>query len=308
MLHLLHDRSSVQAMIPPSVEQRIREGFETLSPGMKKAGRYVLDHPEDVALLTMREQSRRAGVPAATMTRFSQRLGYAGFNELRALFAASMRGRVSDFSQRADALAARREKMGERNLATSVVASVAKKIDALRDDARLGAIMIAADMLFEADCVLCLGHRSCYAPAYHFAYTAGLNGTRTVLLDAPGGIGIDPLGASGASDVMLAVSFAPYTRRTIEIAASAHELGVPIVALTDNPLSPLARIATHVVVAQTDIGHAAYATAPIFAVAEILATLIAARAGPQGRQVLERNETELTRRRTYWAPDEALPA
>ena len=87
-------------MIPAGVEKRVREGFESLSPGMRKVGRYVLEHPEDVALLSMREQSRRAGVPPATMTRFAQRLGYAGYDEVRGLFANAMRGRVSDFGQR----------------------------------------------------------------------------------------------------------------------------------------------------------------------------------------------------------------
>ena len=74
---------------------------------MQKVGAYVLDHPEDVALLSMREQARRAGVPPAAMTRFAQRLGYTGYDELRGLFAASIRGRVSDFGVRAGELAAR---------------------------------------------------------------------------------------------------------------------------------------------------------------------------------------------------------
>ncbi len=295
-------------MIPAGVEKRVREGFESLSPGMRKVGRYVLEHPEDVALLSMREQSRRAGVPPATMTRFAQRLGYAGYDEVRGLFANAMRGRVSDFGQRAGTLAARREELGEWKLAGTVARALADGVTAISDEPRLASIVEAASVLASAERILCLGHRSCYAPAYHFAYVAGLNGAPTVLLDAPGGIGVDAVSSSGPDDAMLAVSFSPYTRRTVEIAASASELNIPIVALTDSPVSPLARIADLAVSIPTDLAHAAYVTAPIFAVAEVLAALVVANAGPEGRRILERNETELARRRIYWIEDEGALA
>ena len=94
-------------MTPQVVAERIAAEFKALPDRMQKVGTYVLDHPEDVALLSMREQARRAGVPPAAMTRFAQRLGYTGYDELRDLFAASMRGRVSDFGARAGELAAR---------------------------------------------------------------------------------------------------------------------------------------------------------------------------------------------------------
>ena len=48
-------------------------GFDTLPPQLKEAARWVIDHPADVALLTMREQARRAGIPPATLTRLAQR-------------------------------------------------------------------------------------------------------------------------------------------------------------------------------------------------------------------------------------------
>ena len=70
-------------MTVQAVTQRISAEFEKLPDRMRRVGTYVLDHPEDVALLSMREQARRAGVPPAAMTRFAQRLGYAGYDELR---------------------------------------------------------------------------------------------------------------------------------------------------------------------------------------------------------------------------------
>ena len=44
------------------------------------------------------------------------------------------------------------------------------------------------------------------------------------------------------SDAVLAVSFTPYNSITPELAASAAQRGVPVVALTDSAFSPLAAI------------------------------------------------------------------
>ena len=61
----------------------IVEAFDILPPQLQTAARYMLDRPDDVALLSMREQARRAGVPAATMTRLAKRLGLEGYDQVR---------------------------------------------------------------------------------------------------------------------------------------------------------------------------------------------------------------------------------
>jgi DNA-binding MurR/RpiR family transcriptional regulator len=290
-------------MVPQPVSRRLAAEFPSLPERMREVGRYLLDHPEDVALLSMREQARRVGVPPATMTRFAQRLGYAGFDELRALFAASIRGRVSDFGVRAGELAARRERLGEPTLALALANGLAERVAALTHPDRQGAIVDAAGLLAGARRIFCAGHRSCYAPAYHFAYVAGLYGAPTRLLDGPGGVGGDALSAGGAEDALLAVSFSPYTRFTVELAAFARDAGIVVVALTDSPLSPLARVADRVISVPTDLAEAAYVTAPAFAAAEMLAALVIARIGAEGRAALDRHEGDFARRRIYWTED-----
>ena len=51
----------------------------------------VLERPRDVALLSMREQARQAGVQPATMTRLAKHLGMDGYDEVRELYAAAVR-------------------------------------------------------------------------------------------------------------------------------------------------------------------------------------------------------------------------
>ena len=71
----------------------IVEAFDILPPQLQTAARYMLDRPDDVALLSMREQARRAGVPPATMTRLAKRLGLEGYDQVRELYAGAGAGR-----------------------------------------------------------------------------------------------------------------------------------------------------------------------------------------------------------------------
>jgi len=289
-------------MLPQYVAELIVGAFQELPDDMQRVSTYVLNHPEDVALLSMREVARRLSLPPATMTRFAQRLGYSGYVELREQFAATMREQVSDFSDRAGRLAARREQMGETSLAQSLADNLADRVAGLTKGALLAEVVAAAETVAAARRVFCLGHRSCYAPVYHFAYITGLYGTPIRLLDAPGGIGADALNDMNDGDVVVAAACAPYTRLTIELAAASKERGAQVVAVTDSHASPLARIAVRTVAIANDVGGPTSAVTPILAAMETLAALVAARTGETGRQMLERNESGFTHRHVYWSP------
>ena len=65
--------------------ERIIRTFDEMPAQLQAGARYVLDRPRDVALLSMREQARQAGVQPATMTRLAKRLGMDGYDEVREL-------------------------------------------------------------------------------------------------------------------------------------------------------------------------------------------------------------------------------
>src|SRR5258707_12348074 len=76
-----------------SFDSRLKANFENLSPQLQEAARWVIDHPADVALLSLREQARRAGIAPATLTRLAQRLGLRGYDGARKVYADAVRGR-----------------------------------------------------------------------------------------------------------------------------------------------------------------------------------------------------------------------
>jgi len=63
-------------------QDRIRENYESLTPGFRKLADFIMNSTLDAAFLTATELSRRVGVDPATVVRFAQELGYSGYREL----------------------------------------------------------------------------------------------------------------------------------------------------------------------------------------------------------------------------------
>src|SRR5262245_16025292 len=94
----------------------LTDHFDSLPSQMQVAARWLSGHPLEVALLSMREQARRAGVPAATMSRIAKRLGFDGFDALKALHAQLIREPSSSYQSKAEQLITRQRGHSEQSL------------------------------------------------------------------------------------------------------------------------------------------------------------------------------------------------
>ncbi|MFT2109719.1 MurR/RpiR family transcriptional regulator [Marinomonas sp. 2405UD68-3] len=66
-----------------SIEQRIKEIYEKLSPTQQKLATCILNHQGDIATYSATELSKLAGVSKSAVTRLLQRLGYRDFGEVK---------------------------------------------------------------------------------------------------------------------------------------------------------------------------------------------------------------------------------
>ncbi|MER8716260.1 MurR/RpiR family transcriptional regulator [Mesorhizobium sp. M1295] len=255
--------------------ERLIEDIDAMSKQFQLAARYIIDQPHDVALLSMRDQARLAGVLPATMTRVAKHLGLTGYDELRQIYAEAVRSGDFGFAGKADAQAAAQKLKGDHGLAREILLAQAAQIGQLAESSQLDAIVSTARRLANAKSVFCIGLRSSHAIAWHLHYILSMIGDKSVILEAIGGTGSDALSRAGRNDVLFATSVFPYTRVTVEIAECAHQHGIPIVAITDSLVAPLARVADDVVLVQTKSPSFFHTMTPAFAVAEVLGALIA---------------------------------
>jgi DNA-binding MurR/RpiR family transcriptional regulator len=286
----------------PSFNGRLRAGYDRLSPQLREAARWVIDHPDDVALLSTREQAKRAGVTAATLTRLAQRLGLSGYDNVRKLYADAVRRRPDSYRGRAEELLLRRDREGDAALTQDIFASISQHLQNLSTPASVERLAAAADIIAKADRVFCLGLRSAFSIAYIFHYVRSLFGSNSVLVDGAGASGIDVLRGIRKGDVLLAISVRRYVRHTLDAAKYAKTRGARIIAITDSELSPLSALADETITVPTETPSFFHTMAPAFTAVECLAALVAARHGPTALATLEASEEQLAAFGTYLMP------
>src|SRR5580658_3032446 len=145
------------------LNEQIIKAFDAMSVQLQTGARYVLDRPWDVALLSMREQARQAGVQPATMTRLAKRLGMDGYDEVRELYAAAVRDGGLGFASKAGVQVASQKLRGDKALAADILASISQQIHELATPAGLERLVNAAKALASARRIYCLGLRSSHS-------------------------------------------------------------------------------------------------------------------------------------------------
>jgi DNA-binding MurR/RpiR family transcriptional regulator len=283
------------------IAERILAIFDDLPAQHRLAARWLLDHPDDVALLSMREQAKRIGVPPATMTRLAQRLGFDGFDGLKEIYVAFLRGRPDHFADRTEKLLRRRTLDGDAAFTSDLLSGLTGHLKSLSTPETLAAIAKAADIVVERGRLFCIGARSSFSGAHLAAYLLSLIGEHTVLVDGAGAVGLDTLRDIGPGDALLALTIAPYTRVTVEAVAFARERGASIIAITDSAVSPIARKATATIIVPTATPSFLQTVAPALIVVESIAALVAARRGMKAVSAIAEAEAHLERFGSYYA-------
>src|SRR5216684_254811 len=88
----LPSRRPVPAMTDiVSVTRRLEGGYHSLPPQLRKAARYVVKAPTEIALYSLREVAARAEVGPTTLVRLAAQLGFASYNAFRETFREGLR-------------------------------------------------------------------------------------------------------------------------------------------------------------------------------------------------------------------------
>lgn len=275
------------------VVSAIKENYAQLPRQMKVAARWLVDHPTEVALLSMREQARRARLPPTTLTRLAKRLGFDGFDNLKMVFSNGIRNRPQNSSGREPESIAYGKAEGDGVMVGKTVEAFYSYLSDLAQPSTIAALARAADLLVEARQIFCIGLHSSF-PAANLMHSLGsLIGLPVVLIDGVGGTRNDALLSASRRDVLFVVSVRPYSRCTMQIAEFAATREATLVALTDSELSPVGIVSKIVIPVRTEVPSGFPTLTPTFAAVECLMELIAARRGSSALQALAANQADL---------------
>jgi len=203
--------------------------------------RFALGDPDAMALSTVAEIARGASVPPSAVIRFANALGYGGFTELQRIYRARLVERSATYRER---IATMRRSGGDKgHVLPQLIDSAMHELERLREHFDTRRLSAATELIVKARTVYLLAQRRAFPVAGYLAYGLAQLEIRAFLLDSVGGMLRQQVALIGHGDVLLAASFRNYTADVVDAADLARKQRAKVIAITDHPVSPLARAA-----------------------------------------------------------------
>lgn len=245
------------APIPvPTTVDEFRDRLTAVTPGLPRRLRQCADHiaahSDRIAVSTVAELAAGADVPPSAVMRFCQIMGFSGYSEMQKLFRDAYAPGWPDYATRLRNLKDTGNGSPGALLAEFVEAG-RLSLEALAKSLDERALASAVAVLARAETVHVVGLRRAFPVAAYFAYVFEKMQVPAMLHDSVGKL--DHRFALRPGDAMLAVTFAPYSEETLALAQDARGRDLPVVGVTDQFTSPLARLCDPVLlVPEVDFG------------------------------------------------------
>lgn len=297
--------------VPNSFEQspagpvlgRVIEALPEMSPQLRKAAQYVLEHPNEIGLGTVREIADAAAVKPNTLVRLARSVGFEGYEDFREPFREALRSGGENFPDRARWLQSIARGGRHGRLYGDMAASTIENIEQLFAGTTAEAVKAAADRIVEARTTYVMGVGLLYPLARQFAYLSRMALDTVTEVPRDGSLPIDDIARAGPGDVLLAMTFSPYRREVVEAVACAREQGVAVIALTDSHASPLVQGAAHSFVVPCETPQFFTSAVAIGALLETLMAFVVADAKPEVIANIERFHRRRQELGVYWTEE-----
>lgn len=234
---------------PRDYEEFIRlvhDRYDGMSKTYQKISVYLTQSPNDVAVLSVNAIADRCGIHASSFVRFAQSLGYEGFKDLQGLFQRRLSTAAPGFEARKNALETELGARTDRSEAGFLRDLVVRDIASLQDIlAQISGedLATAVDLLEKSETIYLIGQLRSAPVVELLRYILTMLGKRCVLLDPSGGLATYMARVMKDTDLLFAVSFRFYATEVVNVVEDAAARGIPIVAISDSTLSPLAKSA-----------------------------------------------------------------
>jgi DNA-binding MurR/RpiR family transcriptional regulator len=281
------------------VEKLISERYQSLPPKLKVAARHVLDAPKDIAIQSMRSVASDAKLQPAAMLRLARELGFDNYESFRALYVNWLSSSDTTFVARAKSLRKRRVSEGQEKFFAEMYDTEVASLDSTLGAANAAAFEAAKNILLSARRFYVMGLRSLFPAAYYLDYACRLFSDKSVLVTGVGGAVADELRRASNKDALVAFSFEPYARLTVEAVEYAAERRLKIIAITDSVVSPIVEGASIVLLAPNAGPALVPSILPAMAVAQALASLMVTAGGAATLGEIARSDAQLQRLHAY---------
>ena len=246
---------------------------------------YLALNYEKIGVMTVAELAENAGVGSTTVMRLVQLLGFDSYTTFKkALAQESLLKNTTPYRSLRQEFS-RTSETASRDTFHMAIADGIQVLENLCTPSNISQFEAAIQLMLESDQLYILGMRSRKALAERFyPHIRQLSLEEEFVYDR---IAIN----TTPKDVLLVYSVWPCTKKTIRVAELAHNLGIPMILITNTSLNPLVKIAD-VVIDTNSVNHPSGDTA-LMLVTEALMSELGRRTAPESTKNIEKIEQAL---------------
>jgi len=254
-----------------SLKDRIANSLDTLSKKHKVIARYVIDNDYFTSFASASLLGEKTNTTAATVVRFAQALGYDGFTELQDALRSEMPNHLTTTARMQKRMSA---KNSPGPISQSVFFADIKNIERTASGLSEDNLESVLEKIQIARRILIIGAGLSHAPVALLAHSLKVMGFEAQAILGEGLNSAVEIAGLKDGDLLIAIDLWRYVRMTVNAVSTAKENGIPVIAITDSIVSPLAKLADNAFIVATDgVAHNLSITALISLINVLLAML-----------------------------------
>ena len=248
-----------------------------LPPKLRQAAKLILDDPAQVALKSMRNLAKSAGVAPPTMMRLAKQLGFENWDDFRFVFQQSFTHK--NYHDRATGLTALAKTQGQNVLFETLALSAHENVRRFFDSVIAEDLNLAADIILSAPQTYVIGAGSAHWMSAYMQYVSSIATPNMRAPRANGNDLVEGLIRITDQDCMIVITTYPYAKKPLEAAQFAKNKGARLICITDSRASPVAAIADVLILCASDYPQFFPSMVGVMSAIETLISLIVSRGG-----------------------------
>lgn len=228
----------------------IQNGMVHFSKGQKLIANYIMNSYDKAAFMTASKLGKTVNVSESTVVRFAVELGYDGYPSMQKALQEMIRNKLTSVQR----IEVANDRFGNQEILSMVLQSDIEKIRTTLEEVDKTAFQGAVDAILGAKNIYILGVRSSAAIATFLSFYFNLMFDNVHHIHTASNAEMfEQMIRIDKDDVVIGISFPRYSSRTVKAMKFAYDRGATVIALTDSLAAPIARNATHTLIAMSDM-------------------------------------------------------
>ncbi|HAP36500.1 MAG TPA: hypothetical protein DCQ28_11370 [Bacteroidetes bacterium] len=216
------------------LKKLVQDMYPLLSEQQRNVADFLLHNLNDAPFYSVVELGKKCGASKATVVRFAQALGLSGFQELRANLLEGVQSEIK-LKDKFSLI----HKSDHQESLTLVAQQDVKNINQTINHLDKKVFQDVCDSIMKASHVYTIGLGISYLMSQILSYSLNQAAIRSTPLVHDYKTFLDQIEFLTPKDVLVAFSFPPYSKETIDAVKFAARKKVPIIAITDKLTSPI---------------------------------------------------------------------